>query len=366
MVRLKRSRHKNAEHSTGMGDFQRPPNYFARKVQWRLLIMVGMLMLVFVLMMEAAKPENWYWMWGGRPPVVGNEPLTDDEITSRDVDTRLKKPLPTRLTDVDSLDTFLAQRAEEPPLEVVDPAAEFVAGVGRDKLETIRDDTMFRSDEADAWFHLLDLLDRTPLEQLQEQAIGRTGFIQLYEQPNYYRGKLVTVRGSVRAAHPTKSYQNDYGIEDVWRIVLRPAGGPESPIIVYTLGMPDGFPKGERIYEDVEFTGFFFKRWAYQAQDDIRVAPLILAKTAVWDTPMEAESSTPAWLAFLIVGVIGSLLGIAISAFIYLTSRQTDKTTQRVEAAAEQRGVRAAEGLEPGPDVGERLRQLAEEEGKGE
>ncbi len=40
-------------------------------------------------------------------------------------------------------------------------ADKFFPGVRRDYLAEVRDDTMFRATEKDAWFHLLALLDET-------------------------------------------------------------------------------------------------------------------------------------------------------------------------------------------------------------
>ena len=57
------------EFSSGDRQHQRrpapPPNYFARSVQLRLLMLVCALMLILTLMVEARKPENWQWLWRG-------------------------------------------------------------------------------------------------------------------------------------------------------------------------------------------------------------------------------------------------------------------------------------------------------------
>ncbi|MCH2120502.1 MAG: hypothetical protein MK136_04675 [Pirellulaceae bacterium] len=48
--------------STESSPRNRPPNYGSRSMQFRLLVLVGGLMLVLVMMDEARKPENWMWM----------------------------------------------------------------------------------------------------------------------------------------------------------------------------------------------------------------------------------------------------------------------------------------------------------------
>ena len=56
-----------------------PPNYFARAVQVRLLIVTSLLLLVLALMFEARKPENWQWMWAG----VAAPPASNQQQDSR-------------------------------------------------------------------------------------------------------------------------------------------------------------------------------------------------------------------------------------------------------------------------------------------
>ena len=50
--------------------------------------------------------------------------------------------------------------AEDPPVPKVDPQKLF-PGVRSDYLDTVRDDTVFRVAESDAWFHLLELVEKT-------------------------------------------------------------------------------------------------------------------------------------------------------------------------------------------------------------
>src|SRR3990170_6582507 len=40
-----------------------PPDYFSRRVQVRVLILVFLLLAVMKLMDQASRPDNWKWMW---------------------------------------------------------------------------------------------------------------------------------------------------------------------------------------------------------------------------------------------------------------------------------------------------------------
>jgi gluconate kinase len=441
-----------------------PPNYLARRTQYRIFALVGSLFLVFFLMEQARKPENWRWIWtvGGaqapvqddvdtrlRPPpgspaggdgaspllitadgevslpakpdakrqdrtkparemAVGTtsepsqpmrqarhdlwsrllESLTDDQRTdflyglkaARDKQALGAKAIPAWSQIIEHLEAgwqnyvhkaFLAVGQDSGRLtdaekqswlqvietlkrdwqEGVQPALQAVgAGPSLDArrqtviddvqstldqvfLDAIRDNTVFRNAEKDAWFRMLEQLDQRDLSALQRQSTGYVGFLQLYKQPDAYRGKLVTIAGTIRMGYYREAPPNLYDIKGYYVFWLRPAGA-KSPIVVYCLEIPDGFPDvaklerdGERpqLDEEVEFTGFFFKRWAYRAQDDTRLAPLVLAKAPRWERPVDADDDAnqppSPWFWTAVFGGTGGF-GIGLAAlFFWLTRR---------------------------------------------
>jgi len=82
----------------------RPPDYGSRSMQFRLLLMVGLLMLVLVGMDEARKPHNWAWMGFEefRRPVAPNDSgATPGEASERLVD--LFEPTPSAATLFDAM-----------------------------------------------------------------------------------------------------------------------------------------------------------------------------------------------------------------------------------------------------------------------
>ena len=101
-------------------------------------------------------------------------------------------------------------------------------------------------------------------------------YLQLFKQPDDYRCRVVSVKGTVKLAYRVAAEPNYLGVNEYVVYVIHPAAGPGSPIIVYALAAPAGFPaianrdrdgKTTKLDEDVELTGVFFKRWAYQGQD---------------------------------------------------------------------------------------------------
>ena len=191
---------------------------------------------------------------------------------------------------------------------------------------SIRDNTVSRAAEKAVWFRWLQRLRDTPPEKLLTESLGPTGYLPLFKQPRDYRGKVVTVRGVVHLAYRVAAPKNRVGISHYYLCWLRPAGGPNSPIVVYSLDLPPGVPPVKdqfedggmtQLHEEVEFTGLFFKRWAYQTAQDIQVAPVVLAKSPRWQAPVVVAETGPSWATLLaILAVAGATgIGIALIAF---------------------------------------------------
>jgi hypothetical protein len=130
-------------------------------------------------------------------------------------------------------------------------------------------------------------------------AAAPVDFAQLFQQPAAYRGRLVRMEGRVRQVERHDAPANSYGVKQYYRAVVETAA---NPLFVYFLELPPGFPVGPRLYEDVAVSGFFFKRLAYRAIDDIRTAPVIAARTLDWSprpaATQRGATSSP-WLPWL-------------------------------------------------------------------
>jgi hypothetical protein len=161
----------------------------------------------------------------------------------------------------------------------------------RIELKRVEDDSPWRNSEREIWFRLFGQLKASTKEQLKAESAGLVSYAQLFKQSKTYRGQLVTVRGRASAVYSIRAIKNDYGIQQYWVFWLFPEGGPKSPLVVYSLNKPTDFPsiKEEEVsikpmpsQEDVEFTGYFFKRHAYAAKTGIYVAPTLFALEPEW------------------------------------------------------------------------------------
>jgi hypothetical protein len=289
-------------------------------------------------------------------------------VAYKDIDTRLP-PTPPTGAPLEA-DVFIAKADDPVPEDWEQNEADtYFPGVRPDLLAAVRDDMLLRPAEADAWYHLWAVLKEAKEEDLEAASLRRVGFVELFEQAKEYRGRLVTVRGDVRQATYQEAYDNEYGIEGYWVCWLQPAGGPTSPIIVYALEMPDGFPSGEDLREEVTFTGFSYKRKAYQARGrsgggETRTAPLVMAKIGQW-TPPVTEEAPAANIWMIIAAVLGTaMLALGIAMFVYMRSSSVSDTAEQYSSLGKAKpdDLAALEQTDLGPDVGEKLDSLAAEE----
>jgi hypothetical protein len=328
------------------------PNYLGRREQRRLLVMILLLGLVFYLMYQARQPSTWYWMWGGEHAAVNWDNLSPEADQVAAIDTRLP------LDDARGMaGAFTAQ----PPKPV--PEGEYFPGVDPELLAEVRDDTVFRGAEHQVFFHLLNVLKESDPAELIAASRGNTAFVQLYQQPDHYRGKLVTVRGTLVRSFLLPAPKNDHGIKEYYQTWVRPHDNLANPLVIYTLEMPEGLPSGMNLSEQIECTGFFYKRWAYKAADTIRTAPLLLVRTVEWKRPVVPPGEPITANSVAIVVCAGLALG-GLILYTALSRRRAPEVawfkSRPGSTDATRRRLKALEDVEQSPPVEEALRQLAE------
>jgi hypothetical protein len=262
--------------------------------------------VVLILAGWAQRPGLWKWIDG----LVAPDKVGD----AGDIDNRLEAVQPPELADGFSI-------PQDKPAEKSGDAAHFYPGVKPEWFEPIRDNKPSSREEQPCTMALLNILQKTEIEKLRKASVGPTSYAQLFRQPKQYRGRLVTVSGLVRAAHRFELPKNEYGLKEYYQIWLYPFDSRATPIVVYCLELPKGFPRGKDFAEEAEITGFFFKRWAYFAGDVIRVAPTLLAKTLEWRQrpAMLPKSPDGAWATLTVVAAM--LAAMLTAWFIYLRTK---------------------------------------------
>jgi hypothetical protein len=244
-----RFRHSNDE----------PPRSRVRGVRWQVWLLIAALGCVLAAMREMGKPqtaERLGLLFGEANPPAEIQPRVE-------------------------VDEFSPQAA----------ARDFVALSGN--FDTIEDNAPFLSSERDVWFGLFGKLETTDPARLTEQAILNVSYAQLVEEPGVYRGRAVTLSGTVLREEVERPETNPLGIQSYHRLWLQPAGGGQWPFVVYALNLPKSFPRGDKIRAKVNVTGFFFKNWSYSWGDGVGIAPVVLARGVEWSPPVVDKKKTP-------------------------------------------------------------------------
>lgn len=153
-------------------------------------------------------------------------------------------------------------------------------------MSAVRDNTFFRPEESDAWFAVWAWLADSPPGPPGSRSLEEISYAQLIDQPDIYRGEVITIRGTAHREELLDAPANNLGIEQYHRLVLRPKGGRVWPMVVYSRQLPPDFPRGEDIRADVEVTGVFFKNWSYAWEGGLGLAPVVLASTVGWQPPV--------------------------------------------------------------------------------
>ncbi len=260
-----------------------------------------------------------------------NQPSEEGAPKTTDVDTRLKTYRPENSIP----GAFISPREVQPPAE---PSEGLFPGVNPVYLSAVRDDSFFRAAERDAWFHLLQILAKTEPAELSRASAGRVSFVQLFQQSTDYRGRIVRLKGTVRRASPMTSPKNDYGIERYYQLWLSPDDNPSSPIVLFCLELPEGFPTGMTLAERAEVEGFYYKRLAYEAADTLRTAPTVLARGIQWHpAPKSQPIGPPApgspWMVF----GVALVLSTALATYVYWRTRSTRIRPEGVEVQIPER-----------------------------
>lgn len=254
-----------------------------------------------------------------------------------------------------------------------------IAGFEHDAIQVcltyVRDDaTLLRPDENQLWFHFLHELQSLSAKDLTAKSLGTVGYGSMHNQPDAYRGKLVTVKAQVRWAYRVPAIKNYLGIKEFNVLYLAPEGLPDKPLVVYSLALPPGFPKLEEqnhpsgmkaLHEDIVLTGFFFKRGTWRGKDANYTGPLLLANSFEW-TPEKGQEETyvrgaSIWRESIVVAAILFAVG-AIA--VYVVTRRGGKPPRRFDDELARAQVAELKNADLPPTLRESLKKLAEEEPK--
>lgn len=155
-------------------------------------------------------------------------------------------------------------------------------------------------------------------------------FVDLYDAPDLYHGKLITLHGHLRKLSSFSPDENPYGIEgQLWEGWLYDSHGQNHPAVIISTERDDSIDIGTEIVVDhVSVTGYFFKNYGFEAQDAFRFAPMLIAKKIEHRPPPASINPFDLGLSAkmqLLVAAIATLMVGRLGLKVWKNSRADDR-----------------------------------------
>ena len=371
----------------------KPIPYFNKRDQRRLLMQAMMLIIVVVAIFKAANPDNWVWLTGRvaaeqQQTLDEKTPATDGErdLRIRDQEPKLNpgefhSPRLSTLgksespntndskTDVEPIKTDEPVAQEKPPAENPDWPSHLLE-VPAEVLAPIEDNTLeVRPEETSGFYTVLARIRDLDDGVAGKAATKNTGWVVLMDEPEFYRGRLVTIRGDLHRLQEIKANKNDHGIETMYSAWISTRDRPKDPIHIFTTLMPAEIPRGRELGNPLPVTvvGYFFKKEGYFTDPTkaagTHVAPLVLAKTLQLKTAGRTVVDDDS-------GVLTYLISFAAVLFVVVflwtwSNRRSDAAFKRGAlkqvTTAPDDAIEALNDIEA-KELGDQLRDLAKED----
>ena len=165
-----------------------------------------------------------------------------------------------------------------------------------------------RAAEADLRAEADALHERRRAAHEAREPTAYSQFADLLENPEWWAGKPVCVRGHANLIQAYDPGENDVGLDRVYEAWIVGQDSDRYPSVVVARSLPEGVPVGEEMVGGLEACGVFFKLLTYKARDGkSRYAPLILAGSIGYAEP---ERASPAQWA---LAAIAAAMGVSVA-----------------------------------------------------
>lgn len=108
-------------------------------------------------------------------------------------------------------------------------------------------------------------------------------FVDLFQNPDEWQGKLVTLRGYVRRVMTHAGDRTLFQSQPLHELWLFTEDSQHIPTVIVTPSLPRDFPVESDLIDSVTVTGCLLKMYVYRSQTEARLAPLILAGHIEWN-----------------------------------------------------------------------------------
>jgi hypothetical protein len=256
----------------------------------RLVSLLFALALLWLIYDRARDPFTWRWLAGGQ--------VEADEAAAPAAEAAPENLVPGP-NDRDPAE-----------VEKLEPLLELVADRTRE----------IRAPEAAAYWTLMNWARSEPLADLERRAARNVPFIQVWEQPDRYRGKLIRLRLTVRRVLEFEGPErNGVGLTHVYEVWGTTPDSQSNYWCVVLPERPEGLPLGAEARAEVVFVGYFLKILAYPAGDATRGAPLLVGRARL--VSRSAAAREPAGLPPAVIALLGGLAMIAAGWWLFAIRR---------------------------------------------
>lgn len=119
--------------------------------------------------------------------------------------------------------------------------------------------------------------------QFQQDPEAFPLFVDVFQNPDHWQGRLVTFRGHVRRVLTYNGDSTLFDGQPLHELWLFTDDSQQNPAVIVTPSLPRDFPVGSDLIDSVTVTGCFFKMYVYRSQQENRLAPLVLAGHVSWN-----------------------------------------------------------------------------------
>jgi hypothetical protein len=291
----------------------------------RLASGVVMLVLIYMLYQWAREPGAWTWLAGNA------------EKPSADAPNALEVP--------DSPNPPISPEQPERPATPTLPEAAGFTDEDPEQLDAAREEFQVLTDgrlklgaeEMVPYNRVVQWVEHQSFERLRQRARSDLLFTHYHDEPDQYRGQLVTMEMSARRILDAGMSGDGVPLHEVWGVTSESINRLYVAIVV---GLPKDIPVGPNVQVRVRFAGYFLKLQGYhsygaKAGAPPERSPLLIGRiervpvvASTRDTTQELK-----WGSI----VLAVIVGIWFVQFLYF-KRRRKKTIPRSTARVDSEG----------------------------
>jgi hypothetical protein len=181
-------------------------------------------------------------------------------------------------------------------------------------LGLVTDGTPLKPREMPAYWQLMQWSQTATSAELEQRALQDVPFTQLCEQPNKYRGKLISMRLHVRRVLQYDAPVNPLELHDVYEAWGWTDESRSFPYVVVFSQCPKGLPIGTEVQGEANFVGYFLKVMKVDgAKNNARGAPLLIGRMQLASPPVAPkQASLDPSVFWLILGGTAAVAGFGV------------------------------------------------------